>query len=339
MHHFNSRPEVNIKRLKIGPVELGGNLILAPLASITDYPFRMICRGFGADLTVSEMISSQALIRDNRRSIKMASTCRAEHPLSVQISGSDPAVMARAAKMAEELGAAIVDINMGCPQKKIVKTGSGAALMKDLDRAARVMESVVQAVDIPVTVKMRLGWDFDSMNAHLLAKRAEDAGAVLVTVHARTRSQMFSGRARWSLVRAVKETVSIPVIVNGDICCPETFARAMQESCADGAMIGRCALGRPWIFQQIKAADKGAHWSSPAPSERLPVIMDHLRLMEEFYGDPVATWMARKHLAWYTKGMKHAARFRDAVNRAPSLEEARRLLISFFRQADERQAP
>ncbi len=319
-----------MRPVTIGELRIPENLFLAPLASITDYPFRTICQRFGADLTVSEMISSQALIRDNKRSHKMASTCQAEYPLSVQISGSDPEVMARAAAMAQELGAAIVDINMGCPQKKVVKTGAGSALMKDLDLAERIIQKVTASVSVPVTVKMRLGWDHSSINAPELAKRAEAAGVALVTVHGRTRSEMFSGRADWQAVRAVKEAVKIPVIVNGDICSPGTFCQALEDSRADGAMIGRAALGRPWIFREIKLAAEGRTWNGPQPQENMDVIMDHLKLMEEFYQEPVATWMARKHLAWYTKGLKHSARFRDAVNRAKDLEEARDLTAAFF---------
>ncbi len=321
-----------LRSLAIGHLKTANNVFLAPLAGITDYPFRQIARQFGAGLAYSEMIASQAVVRGNRRSAKMASTARQEFPLAVQISGSDPAVMAEAAKVNQGLGAAMIDINMGCPQRKIVKTGAGAALMLEPDLAAGIVERVVKSVTIPVTVKMRLGWDPENMNAPTLARMVEQAGASLITVHGRTRSQMFSGKADWKAIGYVKKVVSCPVIANGDITTPEDALECLRISGADGVMIGRGALGRPWIFREVVSLLNGDGLATRQGDHRLVfnTAMEHIHALEDFYGEPVAVWMARKHLAWYTKGLKRSSFFRKAVNAAKTIDEISRMLADFL---------
>ena len=312
--------------LLIRDIRLPNNIILAPLAGITDYPLRRICRGFGAGLVVSEMISSQAIVRNNRRAGKMVSTSRQEYPLMVQVSGSDPEIMARAAVMNVELGAAVIDINMGCPQRKIVKTGAGAALMKTPELAEQIIRQVIEAVSCPVTVKMRLGWDSTSQNVVELAQAAEAAGVSMITVHGRTRSQIFSGTANWEAIAEVVQAVKCPVIANGDIRTPDDARRCLEITGAAGIMIGRGALGRPWLFRQVIAClQDGTIIPDPVLSEQYDIVQGHLQALIEFYGRQTALWLSRKHLAWYSKGLRGSSNFRKAVNYASSIDE----VISF----------
>jgi tRNA-dihydrouridine synthase B len=321
-----------LQTLKIGPVVLPNLVFLAPMAGITDYPFRCLARSFGAGLVVSEMIASQALIRNSARSVRMAGTAEEEFPLAVQISGSDPVVMAEAARINESLGAAIIDINMGCPQHKIVKTGAGASLMRDEVMAGKVIEAIVKAVNIPVTVKIRLGWDHKSINAAGIAKIAQDTGASLVTVHGRTRSRMFSGKADWPAIREVKEAVSIPVIANGDIQNPKDASLCLEVSGADGIMVGRGALGRPWLFDQILHFLKtGEGKSPPGLEDQYAVAKKHFEHIVDFYGFPVGLWLSRKHLAWYTKGLHGSTLFRKSLNNTKSIDEVKELLKRFYK--------
>ena len=320
-----------LQAIKIGQVVLSNPLFLAPMAGITDYPFRCLARSFGAGLVVSEMIASQAIVRNSARSVRMASTAEEEFPLAVQISGSDPVVMAEAARINESLGAAIIDINMGCPQRKIVKNGAGASLMRDEVLAARVIEAIVSAVSIPVTVKIRLGWDHRSINAIRIAKIAQDSGASLITVHGRTRSQMFLGKADWSAIRSVKEAVSIPVIANGDIQSPSDASLCLEVSGADRIMIGRGALGSPWLFDQILHFLKtGEDKRPPDLEDQYAVARKHFEHIVDFYGFPVGLWLSRKHLAWYTKGLHGSTLFRKSLNDTKSFDEVKELLRRFY---------
>jgi tRNA-dihydrouridine synthase B len=261
----------------------------------------------------------------------MAGTAEEEFPLAVQISGSDPVVMAEASRINESLGAAIIDINMGCPQRKIVKTGAGASLMRDEVLAGRVIEAIVEAVSIPVTVKIRLGWDHKSINAIKIAGIAQDSGASLVTVHGRTRSLMFSGKADWPAIRGVKEAVSIPVIANGDIQSPGDASLCLEVSGADGIMIGRGALGRPWLFDQtLRFLKTGEYRKPPGLEEQYDIAKRHLEHIIDFYGFPVGLWHSRKHLAWYTKGLYGSALFRRSLNNTKSFDEVKELLRRFY---------
>ncbi len=319
------------RTIKIANISLPCPVILAPMAGVTDYPFRTMVRRFGPCLVTSEMIASQALVRDSQRSMRMAGTAQEESPLSVQLSGSDPGTMAEAAKIIQDTGAALIDINMGCPQPKIVKTGAGAALMKDETRAGEIIKAIVQAVRIPVTVKIRLGWDFSSINAMQIAKIAEAEGASMVTVHARTRSQMFSGTADWSLIRPVKETVRIPVVANGDIKAPRDAEECLKLSGADGLMIGRGALGRPWLISHIDHFMKsGEILPEPGPEILHRLMTDHLKLILDFYREPVGIWLARRHICYYTKGKRGGAQFRESINKAKTSDEMASLIDSFF---------
>ncbi len=320
-----------MQELILGKTKLKSHVILAPMAGVTDLPFRKIVREFGDFLMFSEMVASQAVIRNVKRTHKMMDN--ADDPLtSVQIVGADPKVMADAAKLSYDLGAKFLDINMGCPVKKIVKSDAGSALMKDEKLAAKIIESVVNAVPIPVSLKMRLGWDMDHKNAPNIAKIAEDLGIKMITVHGRTRSQLYSGKANWSDIRKVKEIVKIPVIVNGDIVDVETAKQALEESNADGLMIGRGSLGRPLILKEIDEFLKTGNVPNICISnqQKFEIARKHLNYMLEFYEERTAIKMSRKVLMYYCHGTRNAAKLRQEITTIDSADEIFGLIDRIF---------
>jgi tRNA-dihydrouridine synthase B len=316
--------------ITVGPVRIDAPVILAPMTGVTDLPFRKVVKRYGAGLTVSEMIASQAMIRETRQSLQKAAWDPAEEPVSLQLAGCAPEEMAEAAKLNEQRGAAIIDINMGCPVKKVVNGDAGSALMRDLPLAASIIEATVKAVKVPVTVKMRMGWDHASLNAPELARIAQDLGAQMITVHGRTRNQMYKGSADWSFVRKVKEAVSLPVVVNGDICSVEDAREALRQSGADGVMIGRGAYGRPWLLAQVMADLAGSHRPDPGMDEQLQVILEQYDAMQSLYGRQTGVNLARKHIGWYTKGLPGSAEFRNMVNTKDEPEAVIAMLKSFY---------
>jgi tRNA-dihydrouridine synthase B len=328
-----------LKPIRIGPIEVGSPVILAPMTAVTDLPFRRAVKRYGAGLTVSEMIASQAMIRETRQSLQKSLWDPCEEPVSMQLAGCEPAVMAEAAKLNEQRGAAIIDINMGCPVRKVVNGWAGSALMRDLQGAAAIIEATVKAVKLPVTLKTRMGWDHNSLNAPELARIAEDLGVQMITIHGRTRCQLYKGEADWAFVRRVKEAVSIPVIVNGDIHSLDDARAALRQSGADGVMIGRGAYGRPWFLAQAMAElGGGGHRPDPSLDEQLATMLQQYEEMLELYGTQTGVNLARKHVGWYTKGLPGSAELRNTVNQQDDPKVVVAMLQDFYSPWLERSA-
>mgnify|MGYP001789600176 FL=1 len=306
---------MNNKQWQIGAVKIDGQAILAPMAGVSDIAYRLLAKEHGAALVCTEMVSAMGIKYKNERTHELLRIEEVERPVSMQIFGSNPEAIALGAKVVADAGADIVDINMGCPVKKVVSSGDGSALMKTPDLAARVAEAAVKAVDVPVTVKMRIGWDDDHINVVDFAKRIESTGVAAVAVHGRTREQMYMGRADWSYIKAVKDSLSIPVIGNGDVWTPEDALRMMQETGCDAVMIGRGAQGNPWIFERTNHYLRtGELRPEPTYLERLDMLLKHFELLCRYKGAALGVREIRTHAGWYMRGMPEAAYWRNRVN-------------------------
>lgn len=312
--------------MKIGNVEIKGKAVLAPMAGVADRAFRELCVGYGASYVVSEMISSKGVSMGDRKSKDLAYLSEAERPAAIQIFGSDPLVMAQSVERVMEFKPEIIDINMGCPAPKIAGNGGGASLAKNPALAEKIIEAVVKASPVPVTVKIRMGWDFDNINAVEMAKRAEAAGASAVTVHGRTRNQMYAPPVNRDIIAQVKKEISIPVIGNGDIVDEQSAAIMLEETNCDLIMIGRGALGRPWVFSQINAyLEHGRVIPEPPVAEKMRVMLKHIETLCEYKGDYIGMREARKHAGWYTKGLRGAANYRRELGTLENMEQLKEI--------------
>jgi tRNA-dihydrouridine synthase B len=317
--------------MRIGPYSIAPGVVLAPMAGVTDKPFRLLCKRMGAGLAVSEMTTADPRLWHTTKSLRRMDHDGEPEPVSVQIAGYDPGMLAEAAKYNADNGAQIVDINMGCPAKKVCNVWSGSALLQDEPLVARILAAVVEAVDIPVTLKIRTGWDRDNRNALTIARIAEDAGIAALAVHGRTRADKYEGDAEYATIAAVKASVRIPVMANGDVVTPEKAREVLAATGADAIMVGRGAQGRPWIFREIAHfLDTGDHLAEPTPTEVRDILCGHLEHLYAFYGEKMGVRIARKHLGWYAKDRPENAAFRDVVNRAEDAATQMRLTREYF---------
>ena len=317
--------------MRIGPYQLRNNLVVAPMAGVTDRPFRMLCRRLGAGLAVSEMVASNSLLWGSEKTKRRANHEGEPEPKSVQIVGADPAMLAEAARVNVANGAQIIDINMGCPAKKVCNVMAGSALLRDESLVTRLLESVVRAVDVPVTLKIRTGWDRSSRNGVTIARIAEQSGIQALSVHGRTRADAFMGEAEYDTIAAIKAAVKIPVIANGDIDSPKKAREVLTHTGCDGLMIGRAAQGRPWIFREIEHfLATGERLPEPAPQEVRDILLGHLVNLYEFYGETLGVRVARKHISWYSKGCVGGAVFRHSINQVETPAEQRSMIEEFF---------
>ena len=319
--------------MRIGPIQLDNNLLLAPMAGVTDRPFRQLCRSLGAGMAVSEMISANSALWGTKKTIKRLDFEGEPGPISVQILGADPALMAAAAKLNVERGAQIIDINMGCPAKKVCKVAAGSALLQDEIKVGQILSAVVDAVDVPVTLKIRTGWSKEQRNGVSIAKIAENTGIQALAIHGRTRECGFSGQAEYETIAEIKQQVDIPVIANGDIDSPEKAKQVFTATGVDGIMIGRAAQGRPWIFREIAHfLETGKRLAPPTPEWISETLKGHLENLYDFYGEYQGVRIARKHIAWYSKTHPESATFRKNINQTDSAEEQISLIDQFFDQ-------
>ncbi len=317
--------------MRIGPYELPSNVIVAPMAGVTDRPFRQLCKQLGAGMAVSEMVSANSLLWGSEKTQRRANHIGETEPKSIQIAGTDPQMMADAAKYNADQGAQIIDINMGCPAKKVCNVMAGSALLKDEPLVKQIVEAVVRAVAIPVTLKIRTGWDTSNKNAVSVARIAEQAGIQALTIHGRTRACQYAGEAEYDTIARVKQQISIPVIANGDITSPEKAKFVLEYTGADAVMIGRAAQGRPWIFREINYfLLTGEHLPEPGPAEVRDILIGHLHNLYEFYGEHTGVRIARKHISWYSKGHPHGAIFRQTINKVENCALQLTMTNDFF---------
>jgi tRNA-dihydrouridine synthase B len=317
--------------MQIGPYRIDPPLVLAPMAGVTDKPFRLLCKRLGAGLAVSEMTTADPTLWHTRKSLHRMDHAGEPEPVSVQIAGYDPAMLAEAARFNVANGAQLIDINMGCPAKKVCNVWSGSALLQDEPLVARIVKAVVDAVDVPVTLKIRTGWNRDNRNALNIARIAEDSGVAALAVHGRTRADKYEGEAEYATIAAVKAAVRIPVLANGDVCTPQQAQHVLAVTGADAVMIGRGAQGRPWIFREIAHyLATGELLPEPEPAEVAAILLGHLEHLHAFYGESAGVRIARKHLGWYAKDRPENAAFRQVVNRAETSGEQLRLTRDYF---------
>jgi tRNA-dihydrouridine synthase B len=323
--------------MQIGHITLKNNLVVAPMAGVTDRPFRQLCKKMGAGLAVSEMVTSNSLLYGSEKTRRRANHEGEVDPISVQIAGADPAMMAEAAKHNVDNGAQIIDINMGCPAKKICNVMAGSALLKDEPLVSQILKAVVNAVNVPVTLKIRTGWDKDNRNAIAIAKMAEDIGVQALAMHGRTRACAYKGDAEYDTIAAVKDAINIPLIANGDITTPEKAKYVLDYTGADAVMIGRAAQGRPWIFREIQHfLETGTHLLPPTVEEIHTVMLEHLHDLYAFYGELSGMRVARKHISWYTKGLVGSAAFRHHMNTLQTTELQLQSISDFFSELQSR---